>query len=147
MWEANRTIQAADDMLTDRYGIRFYSVSQKYWTNNATTPESMVRDAHSQWGLRDGAKLMIAFTDKALVSGYYSIFGLVENIGQPYLLVTCYGYEENKMTVRHEVGHCYGLQHCKNGTNCVMAEAAPISTYDSICSTHNTGWNSAKTKY
>ena len=147
MWEANRTIQAADDMLTSKYGIRFYSVSQKYWTNNATTPEAMVKDAHSQWGLCDGAKLMIAFTDKALVSGSSSIYGLVENIGKPYLLVTCYGYDENAMTVRHEVGHCYGLKHCKLGTNCVMAEAAPISTYEKICSSHNSSWNSAKTKY
>lgn len=147
MWEANRTIQAADDMLTNKYGIRFYSVSQKYWTNNATTPEAMVRDAHSQWGLRDGAKLMIAFTNKALVSNSSTIFGLVEDIGKPYLLVTCYGYNENRMTVRHEVGHCYGLYHCKRGNNCVMAEAAPIGTYDSICSTHNSAWSSAKTKY
>lgn len=147
MWEANRTIKAADDMLTNKYGIQFYSVSQKYWTNNATTPEAMVRDAHRQWGLRDGAKLMIAFTNKTLVSGSSVIFGLVENIGQPYLLVTCYGYNENKMTVRHEVGHCYGLYHCARGTNCVMAEAAPIGTYDSICSRHNSAWHSAKTKY
>lgn len=80
MWEANRTIKAADDMLTNKYGIQFYSVSQKFWTNNATTPEAMVRDAHSQWGLRDGAKLMIAFTNKTLVSGSSTIFGLVENI-------------------------------------------------------------------
>ena len=56
-------------------------------------------------------------------------------------------FDENKMTVRHEVGHCYGLYHCARGTNCVMAEAAPIGTYNSICSKHNSAWNSVKTKY
>lgn len=150
MWEAHRTVTAADDMLTSRFGIQFYSVSQKYWDNDISSydPDAMVRNAHAEWGLRDGAKLMIAFTNKYLYDAWGGkIFGLVEDIGRPYLLVSCYGYNENRVTVRHEVGHCYGLIHCKYGTNCVLAEAAPASTYNQLCSDHNSKWNAAKTKY
>lgn len=148
MWEANRTIQAADDMLTSRYGIQFYSVSQKYWeSDNTTNPESLVREAHREWGLRDGAKLMIAFTNRILSTPYGNIYGLVEDIGKPYVLVTCYGFDENAMTVRHEVGHAYKLTHCSRTTNCVMAEAATRSKYNSICSQHNSDWNKYKTLY
>ena len=149
MWEANRTVTAADDMLTSRYGIQFYSVSQKYWnhTVSGSNPSAMVTNAHTQWGLCDGADIMMAFTDIYLTSGGSPIYGLVESIGSPYLLITCYGYTENCMTVRHEVGHCYGLYHCASGNNCVMAAAAPSSTYNQLCSTHDTQWNSAKTLY
>lgn len=149
MWEAHRTVTAADDMLTSRFGIQFYSVSQKYWDNDisGSDPEAMVRNAHAEWGLRDGAKLMIAFTDKALKLSGVSLAGLVEEIGKPYLLITCYGFENNRHAVRHEVGHCYGLYHCAQGTNCVVSAAAPISTYNQLCSDHNSKWNAAKTKY
>lgn len=153
MWEANRRILAADDLLNTRYGIRFYSVSQKYWDNDISSynPSGMVANAHSEWGLRDGAKLMIAFTGKPLYaytgSGYAGVFGLVEDIGDPYLLVSSCGYDEDIMTVRHEVGHCYGLTHCSSSTNCFMAEAAARTKYESVCSKHNTDWQTYKTKY
>lgn len=148
MWEANRTIQAADDMLTNRWGIQFYSVSQKYWdSENTNNPDSLVAEAHREWGLRDGAKLMIAFTNRLLSVSGGNIYGLVEDIGAPYVLVTCYGFDENAMTVRHEVGHTYNLYHCSASTNCVMAAGAARSKYDSLCSTHNTQWNNNKTRY
>lgn len=149
MWEANRTVTAADDMLTSRYSIQFYSVSQKYWQNDSSSWDTyaMVREAHLEWGLRDGAKIMFAFTDFMLYDGDSEIFGRVEDIGLPYLLITCYGFDENAMTARHEVGHSYNLTHCSASTNCVMAAGAALSKYNSICSTHNTQWNNNRTRY
>jgi hypothetical protein len=149
MWEANRIVQAADDMLTQKFGIRFYSVSQKYWNHNvpASNPSAMVRDAHMQWGLQNGAKLMIAFTDLDLRVNGYPIFGLVEAIGQPYVLATCYGFIENRMTVRHEVAHCYGLTHCSPYSGCVVAAGAPVANYDHLCNSHHTQWEAAKNMY
>lgn len=149
MWEANRTVQAADDLLESRYSIRFYSVAQKYWdsSNVSTDSWALIRDAHLDWGLTNGAKLMIAFTDRDVYADGSKIYGRVENIGMPYVLVSCYGFNENRMTVRHEVGHAYGLYHCSYGTNCFMSEAAPASTYNSVCSSHNSQWHSARTKY
>ena len=34
MWQANRAITNADDMLSNKFGIEFYSVAQKYWDSS-----------------------------------------------------------------------------------------------------------------
>jgi len=138
MWQANRAIRDAAEPLAD-WGVQYYSVSQKYWDSSSTTAADLVEEAKNEWGLRDGASLMIAFTGKT----YNNVMGRVSDIGEPYVIVFDYGYEENKMTVLHETGHCYGLRHCKSGTDCVMAEAAPKETFNSMCSTHKSQWQNA----
>ena len=142
MWQANRAIRDAAAPLKD-FGIQYYSVSQKYWDSSSTTSSALVQEAKDEWGLRDGASLMIAFTGKT----YGGVMGQVSDIGDPYIIVFDYGYDENKMTVLHESGHPYGLRHCTRGTNCVMSEAAPIETFNSMCPSHKSQWEGAKNTY
>lgn len=56
------------------------------------------------------------------------------------MIVYDYGHEENKMTVLHEASHSYDMWHCSVGTNCWVAQAAPLSTFGNLCSTHRTQW-------
>lgn len=141
MWQAHRCVVNADTMLTNNYGIQYYSVSQKYWTSNNTTAEDLVAEARSEWGLRDGADLMVAFTGRD--GG--NTMGIVDEIGEPYALIFDNGYEYNRETVQHETGHCYGLIHCY-GDNCVMT-AYGMGHIDTICSTHDDDWTDARSKY
>lgn len=141
MWQAHRCVVNADTMLTNKYGIQYYSVSQKYWTSNNTTDEALVAEARREWGLRDGADLMVAFTGRD--GG--NTMGIVDAIGEPYALIFDNGYEYNRETVQHETGHCYGLRHC-SGDNCVMT-AYGMGHIDTICADHNTKWSAAKGKY
>ena len=143
MWQANRAITRADDELTSRYGIYFYSVSQKMWDSSGTTSDSLVKEAKSEWGLKDGAKLMIAFTGRKMSDG---TMGQVSEIGKPYVIIINNGYNDNAETVQHEVGHCYGLKHRENDPNCVMT-AIGMGHIGQICSTHNNTWNKNKNKY
>lgn len=142
MWQANRAVSNAAEPLK-KFGIQYYSVSQKYWESNSTSSSALVAEAKSEWGLKDGASLMIAFSGRN-VGG---IFGQVDAIGDPYVIVYDYGYDENKMTVLHETAHCYGMYHCAAGTNCVVAQAAPISTFNSLCNTHSSQWEARKNWY
>jgi hypothetical protein len=141
MWQANRVISNADTPLSG-FGISFYSVAQKEWDSSSTTHDDLIQEAIDEWGLTNGADLMVAFTGR---SG--TIFGRVSAIGDPYILVYDYGYDENKMTTLHESGHAYGLTHCAQGTDCVMSAAAPLSTFNSMCSTHETEWENHKNDY
>lgn len=140
MWQAHRCVVNADTMLTNKYGIQYYSVSQKYWTSNSTTAADLVSEARSEWGLRDGATLMVAFTGRT----YGSTMGRVYDIGKPYAVILDHGYEYNRETVQHETGHCYGLTHCEE--SCVMIGSG-MGHIDTICSSHNTQWKNAKAKY
>ncbi len=142
MWQANRAVYNAAEPLS-RFGIQYYSVSQKYWDSSSITSSGLVSEAKREWGLRDNASLMVAFTGKT----YDGVMGQVLDIGEPYIIVFDYGFEENKMTVLHETGHSYGLKHCAYGTDCAMSEAAPLSTFESLCSDHVSDWEDAKNIY
>lgn len=143
MWQANRAITRADDELTSRYGIYYYSVSQKVWTSNNTTTDALVKEAKDEWGLKDGAKLMIAFTGRKMSDG---TMGEVLKIGSPYAVIVNSGYADNSETVQHETGHCYGLKHRDNDSDCVMT-AVGMGHIGEICSYHNNQWKSNKNKY
>lgn len=140
MWQAHRSVVNGDTMLTNRYGIQYYSVSQKYWNSDNTTPSALLNEVISEWGLRDNAKIMIAFTGR---SGGNTMG--IGKVGSGYALIFDNGYEYNRETVQHETGHCYGLDHCY-GDNCVMT-AYGMGHIDTICSRHNSDWNNARTKY
>lgn len=135
MWQANRAVTAADDPL-EQFGVQFYSVAQKYWTSDNTSSSALVAEARDEWGLTDGASLMIAFSGRSAGG----IMGQVTDIGAPYMIVYDYGHDENKMTVLHEISHSYNMRHCALGTNCWVAEAAPLSTFGKLCPTHKTQW-------
>lgn len=139
MWQASRAVSHASEPLSD-FGIQYYSVSQKYWDSSSTTSSDLVEEAKDEWGLRDGASLMIAFTGRTCGG----VMGKTLDFGEPYIIVVDYGYEENKMTVLHETGHAYGMHHCARGTNCFMAEAAPLSTFEQMCSVHEEAWEAVK---
>lgn len=141
MWQAHRCVVNADEMLETRFGVQYYSVSQKYWTSNNTTPEALVDEARDEWGLRDGAKLMVAFTGRD--GG--NTMGIVTDIGDPYALIFNKGYEYNRETVQHETGHCYGLEHCF-GDNCVMT-AYGMGHINTLCSDHADEWYDARNNY
>lgn len=142
MWQANRVITNADNMLSNKFGIEFYSVAQKYWDSSKYSAEDLVEEAKNEWGLTDGASLMIAFTGKN--SG--STMGRVYSIGQPYILILDHQYEDNRETVQHEVGHAYGLRHIQGDNNCVMT-AVGMGHIDTICSEHEQQWRRNKNKY
>lgn len=147
MWQAHRCVVNADVMLENRYGIQYYSVSQKYWTSNHTNDGDLLDEVIDEWGLRDGAGLMVAFSG---IQGT-GVYG-VSYTDTPYCLIFDSGYEYNRETVQHETGHCYGLLHCQDEcessctANCVMTESG-MGYIDKICSEHNMTWNNARTKY
>jgi len=143
MWQANRAVTRADDELTSRYGIYYYSVAQKEWTSNNTTTSALVQEAKNEFGLTNGAKLMIAFTGRTMSDG---TMGEVLSIGGPYAVIVDSGYADNSETVQHETGHCYGLRHISGDNSCVMT-AAGMGHIGQICTTHNNQWNSNKNKY
>jgi hypothetical protein len=147
MWESHRTVIRASEFLNTNFAISLYSGSQRYWNHNLNGSNSttLLNDAIRQHGLWDNAALMIAFTDLPLDGG--NTMGLVSAIGARYGLVTCYGFDENAMTTRHEVGHMYNLSHCASGTNCFMSAAAPLSTFNQICATHRTQFNNNRLRY
>ena len=102
----------------------------------------MVAEAKDEWGLTDGATLMIAFTGK----NDGNTMGIVYDIGVPYVLILDHQYEDNRETVQHEVGHAYGLRHRNGDNNCVMTDIG-MGHIDTICSTHEQQWENNKNKY
>lgn len=142
MWQANRAITNADNMLSNKFGIEFYSVAQKYWDSSSYSAEGLVAEAKNEWGLTNGASLMIAFTGK----NDGNTMGIVDAIGDPYVLILDHQYEYNRETVQHEVGHAYGLRHRSGDNNCVMT-AVGMGHIDTICSTHEQQWRNNKNKY
>lgn len=146
MWEANRVVTTADDFLTSRYGIQFYSVAQKAWSSNSTTDaNSLLTEAKNEWGLSDGAKLMIAFTDRTIYKNGNPVAAVNTGVGTPYILISCYGFTQNAFHARHEAGHSYGLGHCSG--SCFMNSSLDIVNQNSVCSTHDTQLINNKTRY
>ncbi len=147
MWQANRALTNADTMLNDKFGIQFYSVSQKEWNSNWWSADAVVKDAKKTWWLRDGATLMVAFSGKTFYDNDDNkIMWQVTEIWEPYAVVFDWGYTNNTETLQHEVGHSYGLRHRNNDDNCVMT-ATWMWHLDQICNTHKKQWKENKNKY
>lgn len=140
MREINQTIERADDILGARYNINYVCVAQKVWDSNDSTTllGDLLYEARDEWGLTNGADMMIAFTGQAFSYAGMSI------VGQPYCIVMNQDRASNTAITQHETGHCYGLNHCTN--SCVM-RSSPYGYLDSICTSHNTQWSNARNKY
>lgn len=142
MWQAHRAVVNADEILESKFGIQYYSVAQKIWNSSGTTSDQLVNEAKNEWGLTNGAKLMVAFTTK----NDGGIMGQVSAIGAPYVIILDHGYEYNRETVQHETGHCYGITHCGTSTDCVM-RAAGMGYINRLCTRCESLWEKNKNKY
>lgn len=139
MYEANRAIEDADELMRNEFNIDLRSVSQKYWdsNDNASIYEAdLLHEAWNEWGT-SGADLMIAFTGQ---TSNWGGWGYVLGSGS---LIYDQGYEANACVVRHETGHNYGCDdHYDDATpypyDCVMNDS--YNQYDDLCSTCYSTW-------
>lgn len=144
MYEANMAIENADEMMLDRFGIDLRSVAQNAWDSTDTSSNqglSLLDEAWSEWGLRNGAQLMIAFTGQSHGMGGWAY------LNTRRCIVFDQGRDANSCVTRHEVGHLYGCpDHYNNPSQtnrvCVMNDS--YNMYDSLCSSCNSIWNSNK---
>ena len=146
MWEAQRTVTRAGEFLNNNFAISLYAGNQRYWNHNlanGSTSTTVLNNARNQ-GLGD-ATLMVAFTGLSVRDGGQNIMGAAF-VGQPFSFVACFGFDENAMTARHEIGHMYGLNHCSS-TTCFMAAAARIGSFNQICATHRTQFQNNRLRY
>lgn len=155
MYEAGRTVERADDMLYDEFGIDLYSVAQFPWTSSSTTSSGLLDEAKSNHGLTYNgsltAEMMIAFSGVTPSDDPY-ITGIA-NVGAPYLVVFDNGYDINAETTQHEVGHTYSLMHCESeigssygDKDCVMTSVG-FGYIDKLCTGHYTEWENNANKY
>ncbi len=105
-WEVLRAVDDADDYLGQEFNINYNIVSNKLWDSSTNDIDALLDEAISEWGLRDNAALMIAFTGRSTNYG-----GAAYN-GSRYAIIADQGRAENTIGVQHETGHCYELDHC-----------------------------------
>ncbi len=141
MYEANMAIENADEMMRTRFGIDLRSVAQQYWDSTDTSPNqglSLLDEAWNEWGLRNGAQIMIAY------SGQMHGMGGWAYMNSRQCIVFDQGRNANSCVTRHEVGHLYGCpDHYNNPNentrNCVMNDS--YNMYDALCSSCVSTWN------
>lgn len=145
-YEARRVVERTDDFLSQKFGIEFNVTSQPDWTvGKATAPADILKDATIQhWKRKED--LMIAFAGPIADKGNRTNFGVAFN-GRPLSLIFDHGYNQNCKSTQHEIGHTYGLQHCKN--TCVMRPGWDDNweLFNHLCSSHDQQWNKNKNKY
>ncbi len=140
MYEANMAVENADEMMRTRFGIDLRSVAQQYWDSADTSPNqglSLLDEAWNEWGLQNGAQIMIAFSGQMHGMGGWAYRNTRRCI------VFDQGRNANSCVTRHEVGHLYGCpDHYNNPNentrNCVMNDS--YGMYDSLCSSCNSTW-------
>ncbi len=133
-WEVLRAVDDADDYLGEQFNINYNIVSNKQWSSSATTTQGLLDEAIAEWGLRDNASLMIAFT------GRYTGDGGMAYTGDKYCIVADSFRLGNTFVVQHETGHCYGLYHCMDAS-CVMFHAAGVEELNNLDSSCWNYWN------
>lgn len=141
MFEANRAIEDADELMRSEFNIDLRSISQKSWdSNDNADPASaeLLTEAWNEWGT-SGASLMIAFSAQP---SNYGGWGYVLGSG---CLIFNQGYEANCCVVRHEVGHNYGCSDHYNDNppypyRCVMNDT--YNQYNDLCPTCHSTWSS-----
>ncbi len=132
-WEVLRAVDDADDYLGQEFNINYNIVSNKYWDSASNDIDALLDEAIAEWGLRDNASLMIAFTGRT--TGY----GGAAYRNSKYAIVADQGRAANTLNVQHETGHCYGLTHCSHST-CVMYYRAPAENVNNLHTTCHTAW-------
>jgi len=106
-----------------------------------TTVQQMFASAVNNHGLA-GQDIMIAMTGRP-PSDVGDIAGW-GTVGGPHSLLMDQGSTANRVIIRHEVGHNYGMVHCS--ASCFMHfDATMYSNYSSMCSGHRItmGYNRA----
>ncbi len=140
-WEVLRAVDDADDYLGEQFNINYSIVSNKLWSSTASdVPEDLLDEAISEWGLRDNADLMIAFTGRDIGWGGTSY------IGTKYCLVADSSRSGNTFGVQHETGHCYELNHCIDGS-CLMHHAAGIEELNNLDTSCRNFWYARRTMH
>ena len=137
MFEANTAIENADELMLTRFGIDLRSVAQQYWDSMDTSPNqglSLLDEAWNEWGLRNGAQIMIAFSGQMHGSACFAY-----NNGRQCIIFD-QGRNANSCTTRFSVGILYGCpSHYYNpNTNCVMNDC--YNMYNSLCASCNSTW-------
>ncbi len=139
-WEVLRAVDDADDYLGQEFNINYNIVSNKMWDSSSNDIDALLDEAIAEWGLRDGAALMIAFTGRS--TGY----GGVAYIDSQYCVIADQGRTINTLNVQHETGHCYGLEHCIY-PDCLMAYGATSSNLNNMDSTCHGYWYNHRLMY
>ncbi len=139
-WEVLRAVDDADDFLGSVFNINYNIVSNKMWDSSSTDMGALLDEAIAEWGLRDNAALMIAFT------GRFTGYGGGSHKDTPYCLIADQGRAANTLTVQHETGHCYGLNHCGIYT-CFMYHVPNLNNYNSLDSTCQSIWYTYRLQY
>lgn len=155
-FEANEIVEASDNMLYDKFGIDFYTVSQPSWTWDKSRNSNALNDAISQCG-KGNADIMLAF------AGYLDAYTYGQaaeeesnednnscedaDSGEPYCIIYDNGREQNCKSAQHEIGHTYGLKHCE-GTNCVMNQGKENGhLFGNLCDRHVAKWGMNSDNY
>lgn len=155
-WEANETIETADDFLFEEFRIDLRSVAQPIWTSSGSTSTAILNNAVSRHGRtyqgNRTADIMIAFSANpnavAFINGRWQrIMGQVTDIPSRYAIVFCFYRDENVLTTQHELGHMYGLSHC-SVSDCLMnANPNVQNSMDNLCNACTSLWNAARAMY
>ncbi len=139
-WEVLRAVDDADDYLGQQFNINYNIVSNKYWDSGSNNIDSLLDEAIAEWGLRDNAALMIAFTGRS--TGY----GGVAYLDDRYCVIADQGRAANTLNVQHETGHCYGLPHCYHG-GCFMISGADLDELNCLNINCINYWYNRRLKY
>lgn len=145
-YQSNRIVERIDDYLASKFGIDFVTISQPKWTSiNSKDQDKLLKDAKDKFG-KGKADLMIAFAGPLADTDSFTLFG-VASLSEPYAMLFDHSFQQNCKTCQHEVGHTYGLEHCKKA--CVMKQGWDTNwdLFDHLCSAHFNQWNKNKNKY
>lgn len=139
-WEALDSIFDGGDFYWQHYGIdiRGNSAISRWTSPDSDNASLLLLNAMNNHGLGgSGNRLMAAFTGRdTLIHGGGVVDGLAQE-GRWGFIIRERGWRINNATVRHEIGHNYGLpDHPRSGTiRCFMRH--PTDNFDNICNNCN----------
>lgn len=119
--KALNAVENADDYLFTEFEINLNIEAYRNWDSNDSSSD-LFQEAKDEWG-KGSYDMMIAFTNQGSGAG-------VATTGTPYCMIWDQGSTNNKIVCQHEVGHCYGCDHCTN--SCVM-RSSPYNYFNIWC--------------
>ena len=144
-YDANNVVETIDDMLYDKFGIDFYTVSQPSWNVGSVAVPSVAMNLLKSNIGKGNADIMLAFAGPIFDTATSAGYGMTSALGEPYCIVFDHGAAQNNKSAQHEIGHAYGLSHCSS--SCVMKQGSNTNLLGKLCSKHNSEWSKAKNKY